>query len=167
MDFSASVTPVFFVLLSVIASCSSLSVTSCGSSDVIRVNKLDLRPSKLQGGQPATLHGEWEILGDIKQPIRAETRIFKEMFFGIRIQIPCSNNGGSRAEFGSCTYNDTCQLLKSSSSLCDFSKGVHQGDLNFKVPSGGFLTGNYDLELKVSDGNGRQLGCWKATVGLQ
>ncbi|OQV23212.1 hypothetical protein BV898_02945 [Hypsibius exemplaris] len=158
----SGILPVILVVLSVAAgSVRSLGLSSCDGSATVKIKSLDLSPGEIHPGQDLLINAQWDVLGDVSKPVKAELKFSKSLGF-FRIQVPCVNN------IGSCTYENICRMA-GSGELCNFSRGSHSASsVRFKIPHASTnVAGTYDMEVRLIDGSGRKLGCWSGRITVK
>ncbi|CAD5116317.1 DgyrCDS5221 [Dimorphilus gyrociliatus] len=155
-----------------------MSWSNCGSSsDLIKLDKLEIQPSKIKIPGNVTVSASGSLKEDITSGIKLDLKIEKKIL--VWIKIPCED------KIGSCTY-DVCSMLKTIfpggkcpdvfvkagvPCHCPFLKGNYSlkkanvfVNPSIKIPSW-LEEGEYKIQLDVSH-QGKRLMCLKMDLSL-
>ncbi|KAK3099598.1 hypothetical protein FSP39_006836 [Pinctada imbricata] len=142
----------------------AFSYKNCDPSAVAQIQSLSVTPDPLQFPGNLNIDIKLAINSTVDAVLPASLIISKKVA-GIWIKLPCVDN------FGSCNYDDLCELLSQIGDCpdpivktglgcqCPFKAGTYQtSDLSFEVDAAALPSGDYNITGSISH-MGKPAGC--------
>ncbi|XP_060066661.1 ganglioside GM2 activator-like [Ylistrum balloti] len=143
--------------------------TDCGGAGA-KIQNVSLTPDPLNFPGTFTLGFKGTISTSVVAPLKGELLIEKKVG-STYVKIPCIDN------FGSCTYDDVCELLESVTCpdpfvkagidcQCPFKTGNYNvPSASFEVDASAFPSGDYRLRGSASNG-GKVMACLQLDLSV-